>query len=130
MDTEAGMILGTEHLGSRGEGTGSLFQVTDIEQAPIFFPEMIIIFLEWGWLNHMSLHIAVWEVSVINPTMEGMWAFRVWGWGACRGVWEAWRGWEGGVPAEKEWGGIKRTRGWKVSSQQFCSPPSPLQCVF
>ena len=27
------------------------------------------------------------------------------GGGACKGVWEAWRGWEGGVPAEKQSGG-------------------------
>lgn len=37
---------------------------------PLFFPETIIIFLEWGCLNHMSLHITVWEVSVMSPTIE------------------------------------------------------------
>ena len=44
--------------------------MTDIEQAPIFFPEKIIIFLEWGCLNHMSLRITVWEVAVRSLTME------------------------------------------------------------
>lgn len=43
--------------------------MTDIER-PLFFPETIIIFLEWGCLNHMSLHITVWEVSVMSPAIE------------------------------------------------------------
>lgn len=87
-----------EHLGSSRERTGSLFQVTDIEQAPIFFffPETIIISLEWGCLNHMSLHITVWEVSVISPTMGDRVVLRA-RWGVGEGGWPragvgGWRG--------------------------------------
>lgn len=67
--------------------------MTDIEQAPIFFPRLII-FLEWRGLNHMSLHIAVWEVSVMSPTIREMMVLLGLCGAWCKGIWKL-LGWAG-----------------------------------
>lgn len=131
----AGRLFRIEHLGSNREGTGSLFQVTDTEQAPIFSWDYNNISGMGMFESYVSSYHCVGSLSYKPNNGRDGGVFRI-QWGTCKGVWQ--HAGRGRVWAEKElrwtrlltWACLGIREKGSDKSSLLHSFAAPIQCVF